>query len=101
MYCDTGGWADSSRANCECSILLSSTLVCSVKISKCGWQIKAVALSVWKPLSCPVASIGQREATELSTEKLGDAVSGHLNTGTAREEHFQFERTEKKTGGLI
>lgn len=53
------------------------------------------ALSVWKPLNCPVASIGQRETTELSTEKLGDAVSGHFDTVMAREEHFQFGRRKE------
>lgn len=43
------------------------------------------------PLNCPVASVGQRGATESSTEKLGDAVFGHFNTIIELRTDFQFE----------
>lgn len=89
-YRDTGSWVDSSRVNCECSILLSSTLVYRGKYPNVDGRQKLSRSLCGSPLNCPVASVGQRGATQSSTEKLGDAVFGHFNTVIELRTDFQF-----------
>lgn len=94
-YGDTGSWVDSSRVNCECSILLSSTLVYRGKYPNVDGRQKLLRSLCGSPLNCPVASVGQRGATQLSTEKLGDAVFGHFNTIIELRTDFRINRREK------